>query len=232
MTRPNKSDVAFWIVVTICALALCCYALFGCTKAAAYESRAASVPSLTSVDASDALAQQHRPHEIESVEAGKQDANGELIDNQAARAELLARIKDYAQQKHDASAVVVDESEPEAVQDDVYYEEVYDYQPVYYGGYSGGSTATTLSDLLNGQGRAYDEGGTSYTYYNHDIGNGPLDIPGEHFDDAGVSYDQDGYIVVAADGHEKGEVVSTPYGDAKVYDKGSGYGNVDIYTNK
>lgn len=120
--------------------------------------------------------------------------------------------------------------------EEAYYEEdyvYYDYEPVYYGGYSGGSTATDLHTLLNGQGRAYHDG-TSYTWYPNDIGNGSIEgrIPGCHYDDSGVAYDQDGYIAVASDDYATGDVISTPYGDARVYDHGSGYGNIDIYTNK
>ena len=117
----------------------------------------------------------------------------------------------------------VPEEEPEEEE----YAEEYYYEPVYYGGYTGGSTATSMHDLVNGQGRAYDDNGTSYTYF-YDVC-GDLDIPGEHKDADGVSYDGDGYIVVAADGHDYGEVIDTPFGQGKVYDKGSGYGNVDIY---
>lgn len=125
----------------------------------------------------------------------------------------------------------IEESGEIAEYDDtyVYYDDTYVY---YDDTYIGGSSATTTYDLLNGQGRAYGDDGTSYTYYNHDIGYGALDIPGETFDDDGVSHDADGYIVVAADGYEYGEVIDTPYGEAKVYDRGSGYGTVDIYTNR
>ncbi len=98
-----------------------------------------------------------------------------------------------------------------------------------YGGYSG-SDATTLEDLLNGQGRAYDENGQSYTYYGDVLGH--LDIPGENVDEYGVIHDGDGYIVVAADSYERGAIINTPYGEAKNYDSGGGYGNVDIYTNR
>ena len=112
-----------------------------------------------------------------------------------------------------------------------YYEPEEWYEPVYYeasySGYSGGSTATTLTDLLNGQGRAYDESGTSYTYYVNVCGD--LDIPGEHKDADGVSYDKDDYIVVAADGYGYGDIVDTPYGQGRVYDHGAGWGNIDIY---
>ena len=115
---------------------------------------------------------------------------------------------------------------PEEEQEEEEYVEEYCYEPVYYG-YSGGSTATSMHDLVNGQGRAYDDNGTSYTYYYDCVGD--LDIPGEYKDSDGVSYDGDGYIVVAADGHDYGEVIDTPFGQGKVYDKGSGYGNIDIY---
>ena len=127
----------------------------------------------------------------------------------------------------DAFAMFEPIDEPET------FEEAY-YEPCYApeSAYVGGTTATTTHDLLNGQGRAYGDDGTSYTYYNHDIGYGALDIPGETFDSDGVSHDADGYIVVAADGYEYGEIIDTPYGEAKVYDSGSGYGNVDIYTNR
>ena len=130
---------------------------------------------------------------------------------------------------HIAEAFAMFEVEEDAEMEP--YSEYYEPYAEYYG-YSGGSTATTTHDLLNGQGRAYDENGTNYTYYNHDIGYGALDIPGETFDSDGVSHDGDGYIVVAADGYEYGEVIDTPYGEAKVYDHGSGYGTVDIYTNR
>jgi hypothetical protein len=115
-----------------------------------------------------------------------------------------------------------------------YVDEYYYYEPYSASEYTytGGATATTTHDLLNGQGRAYGDDGTSYTYYNHDIGYGALDIPGETFDSDGVSHDGDGYIVVAADGYEYGEIIDTPYGEARVYDRGSGAGNVDIYTNR
>ena len=232
MREKDKREVAFWIVLILAAIAIGAYAAAGClagdSKADAEQSSAAGVPPTKSADASDELAQQHRSHEVESVEAGKLDAEGKKIDDPEAKQRVLQKVRDYAQAKHDAATVQEEPAEePEEVYEDY-------YEPVYYGysGYSGGATATTTHDLLNGQGRAYDENGTSYTYYNHDLGWGALDIPGENFDADGVSHDGDGYIVVAADGHAKGEVIDTPYGQAKVYDSGSGYGNVDIYTNR
>ena len=163
---------------------------------------------MSEIDESDALDQQHRSHSVEAVEAGKLDAEGELIDQP--------------------------DSEPEAEQDEqgdydeceAEYVEYVDYSD-YGSSYTGGSTATTTHDLLNGQGRAYDEDGTSYTYYYDVVSH--LDIPGENQDADGVVHDGDGYIVVAADGYERGAIIETPYGTAKNYDAGSGSGNIDIY---
>ena len=118
-------------------------------------------------------------------------------------------------------------AQPEEEQEEEEYVEEYYYEPVYYGGYTGGSTATSMHDLVNGQGRAYDEDGTSYTYYYDCVGD--LDIPGEYKDSDGVSYDEDGYIVVASSDYEKGTVIETPYGDARVWDTGCASGTVDIY---
>lgn len=222
--RQRAHDAAFTGIVVAILLLLLLFAASACKRADAGESPAASVPPVV-VDASDQRAQEHRSHEVEAVEAGKLDSDGNPIDGEKR---IVTAIRELVQRRQDEAAAG---GESEAEEATVYYEEEYDYQPVYYGGYSG-STATSLSDLLNGQGRAHDGNGTSYTWFYHDIGNGALDIPGETFDSDGVSHDGDGYIVVAADGYAYGEVIDTPYGEAKVYDKGSGYGNIDIYTNR
>ena len=204
----NKSNIVFWAVMSVLIIAFLIYILLGCaSKADGEQSSLSSIPPTISVDSSDELEQQHRSHEVEKVEAGKLDDAGEPIDEEPEE---------------------TDEESEEYYDDGGYYE----YYSSYEYSYTGGATATTTHDLLNGQGRAYDENGTSYTYYNHDIGYGALDIPGETFDSDGVSHDADGYIVVAADGYEYGEVIDTPYGEARCYDHGSGYGNIDIYTNR
>lgn len=81
----------------------------------------------------------------------------------------------------------------------------------------------------------YDEGsGYSYTYYSENVlPGGGLEIPGRHVDDEGYVCDEDGNICVASDDLSKGTVVSVPFGNgtAVVYDSGSGYGNLDIYTS-
>jgi len=79
-----------------------------------------------------------------------------------------------------------------------------------------------------------DEGsGYSYTYYSENVlPGGGLDIPGRHVGDEGYVCDADGNICIASDDLPKGTVVSVPFGSgtAVVYDSGSGYGNLDVYT--
>lgn len=79
-----------------------------------------------------------------------------------------------------------------------------------------------------------DSSGWSYTYYSENVlPGGGLDIPGRHVDDEGYVCDADGNICIASDDLEYGTVVSVPFGSgtAVVYDSGSGYGNLDIYTS-
>lgn len=197
--------------VTMTVALLCAFALASCAKASAEQP--------TSSGATE-------PLEVSDVAA---DAGVAAVDNPAHDVDETIDETTIEQEQPDEQAEISQYSDSEPVVDVVCYEE--QYEPVYceYSGYSG-SDATTLGDLLNGQGRAYDENGTSYTWYYHDLGNGALDIPGETFDEHGVIHDGDGYIVVAADSYERGAIIETPYGDAKNYDSGGGYGNVDIYT--
>ena len=59
-----------------------------------------------------------------------------------------------------------------------------------------------------------------------------LKIPGRHVDqNDGTVRDGDGYICVSSDDYDEGTVVQTSLGTGKVYDSGSGKGNIDIYTN-
>lgn len=131
------------------------------------------------------------------------------------------------------------ESDSEDESDGECYEEYYEYQNWDYADYSGsqysyapsGYEATNTEDLLGWQGRTSD-GEYSYTWFYHDIGYGPLDVEGEHFDENGISYDGDGYIVVASDDYAVGDVVDTPYGEGRVYCGGSTHGTIDLYTNR
>lgn len=203
------------ITTALASMLLVCGVCIACTQADASQ----SIPKETTFkvspnDITNQAALDRMQHERQKMQA-------------AMRTEQLALVTEALEA----------EAEPEEEWVDEYYEwyepdYVEYYEPVYYeSSYTGGSTATTLGDLLNGQGRAYGEDGTAYTWYYHDLGYGELDIPGEHFDEDGVSYDEDNYIVVATDAYEKGTVLDTPYGEAKVYDSGCG-STIDVYTNR
>ena len=74
--------------------------------------------------------------------------------------------------------------------------------------------------------------GHSETYYSQKVlPGGGLEIPGRHIAGDGTIRDKDNYIVVASDDYPKGTVVQTSLGAGKVYDSGSGKGNIDLYTD-
>ena len=81
------------------------------------------------------------------------------------------------------------------------------------------------------QGVLFD-GGYRYTWYSENVlPGGGLDIPGRHTDDYGYVRDVDNYICVASDSLDRGTIVSTPVGSAKVYDCGCGADDIiDVYT--
>ena len=75
----------------------------------------------------------------------------------------------------------------------------------------------------------------TYTWYSERVlpggGLDDLNANGRH-SDGGFVKDGDGYIAVASCDYEKGTVIDTPFGQAKVYD--TGYlapGQVDVYTS-
>lgn len=70
--------------------------------------------------------------------------------------------------------------------------------------------------------------GNKFSYYSQSVlPGGGLKIPGRHVD-GGFVRDGDGYICVANDA-PIGTVVSTPWGDAKVYDRGTSGNHYDVY---
>ena len=131
---------------------------------------------------------------------------------------------------------VQQEPEQEAV------EEYYYYDDTAYYGYSGGNDYGNpfKSDGIR------DEGGRHYTWYSQNVlpGEGltELNENGRHVDEStGYVVDGDGYIALAVpewemktednpDGYSVGDVVETPFGDAKVYDTNEG-GSYDVYTD-
>lgn len=80
-----------------------------------------------------------------------------------------------------------------------------------------------------------EDGEHFYTWYSERVlpggGLSELNSNGRHSEDGFVK-DGDGFIAVASCDHEKGTVIDTPFGAAKVYD--TGYlqpGQIDVYTS-
>lgn len=73
-------------------------------------------------------------------------------------------------------------------------------------------------------------GDARYTWYSSREDGGEIDVYCEA-DADGIFRDADGYIVVASGDMEMGEVVETPLGDGKVYDRCPTSGVVDVYTD-
>lgn len=85
--------------------------------------------------------------------------------------------------------------------------------------------------LTPSKGRIWYNGHTE-TYYSQEVlPGGGLAIPGRHIASDGTIRDADGYIVLASDDYPRGTVVETSLGAGKVYDTGSGSGNIDLYTD-
>lgn len=79
------------------------------------------------------------------------------------------------------------------------------------------------------------DNGYRYTWYSQNVlpGGGltELNNNGRHVNSEGFVCDGDGYIAVASSDHAKGTIISTPFGEAKVYDSGCASGTIDVYTN-
>lgn len=71
----------------------------------------------------------------------------------------------------------------------------------------------------------------TYTWYSQRVlPGGGLNIPERHLNEYGLVVDKDEYVVLASDDFCKGVILNTPIGiKGKVYDTGSGVGNLDIY---
>lgn len=79
-----------------------------------------------------------------------------------------------------------------------------------------------------------EQDGTRYTWYSQNVlpggGLDELNENGRHVE-GGFVVDSDGYIAVASSDYEKGAVIETPFGTAKVYDTGCASGTIDVYTD-
>lgn len=85
--------------------------------------------------------------------------------------------------------------------------------------------------LTPSKGRIWYNGHTETYYSQKVLPGGGLAIPGRHIASDGTIRDADGYIVLAGDDYPRGTVVETSLGAGKVYDTGSGSGNIDLYTD-
>lgn len=85
--------------------------------------------------------------------------------------------------------------------------------------------------LIPSKGRIWYNGHTETYYSQKVLPGGGLAIPGRHIASDGTIRDADGYIVLASDDYPRGTVVETSLGAGKVYDTGSGSGNIDLYTD-
>lgn len=85
--------------------------------------------------------------------------------------------------------------------------------------------------LTPAKGRIWYNGHTETYYSQKVLPGGGLAIPGRHIASDGTIRDADGYIVLASDDYPRGTVVETSLGAGKVYDTGSGSGNIDLYTD-
>ena len=144
----------------------------------------------------------------------------ERFDNVPDKAYAAEPVEQEPEPVIEPEPIVEPEPEPEPVVEE-YYEE-----PVYYPeGYNGD---------FKSQGVVYD-GGVKYTWYSQNVlpGNGltELNNNGRTVNSEGLVVDGDGYVAVASSDHEKGTVIDTPCGKAKVYDTGCPSGVVDVYTN-
>lgn len=165
-----------------------------------------------------------------------------LLDNQLlldAKLTKLSNLKDELEarkQQHEeelarleAERLAQEEAEriaaEEAARAEAYYYN-YSYSEPSYSYSSGGSTNDFAS-----AGVIYQDG-NRYTYYSSNVLY-HYRTPEWTAGSDGIYRDSDGYVVVAANPNQYGyeTVVSTPFGDGKVYDSGVPQGTVDIYVN-
>lgn len=111
---------------------------------------------------------------------------------------------------------LIEENEPDLV------EESYSEIPTCWQKYS--------CDRFKTLGRV-QHGEYTYTWYSQRVlPGGGLNIPERHLNEYGLVVDKDEYVVLASDDFFKGAILNTPIGiKGKVYDAGSGVGNLDIY---
>ena len=96
------------------------------------------------------------------------------------------------------------------------------------------SSTTSSSNYSSGNFQSQgviNQNGYRYTYYSSNVLRHYRTDEWNAGDD-GIYRDSNGYVVVASDAHPQGSIVSTPFGEGRVYDTGVGRNDtIDIYTN-
>lgn len=125
------------------------------------------------------------------------------------------------------------EEEEEPYYEEAYYDYSYDYYDYGYDYYDYDTSDGISAEEFKFMG-VVEEDGVRYTWYSQNVlpggGLDELNANGRHVE-GGFVVDGDGYIAVASSDYEKGAIVDTPFGEAKVYDTGCASGTVDVYTN-
>ena len=167
---------------------------------------------------------EEKPETIVDIVEEAVEEMKEVIDN-------IPTCTDESIKKEDLFLKIVEKrynkniSEPEEVEEhEDYTEETYEEEV--YETY----TTTYSPDYLRTMGVVYD-GGFRYTWYSERVlPGGGLNIQGR-WSDGNFVRDGDGYICVASEDFAKGTVLETPWGMAKVYDRGCAHGTIDVYTS-
>lgn len=145
-------------------------------------------------------------------------------------AAMLALALDAAAYVDSLAAELIEEPTEYVGEYVEYYEPTY-YEPAFWQSVdtSDGISAAEFQWL-----GVVEDGETRYTWYSQNVlpggGLDELNANGRHVE-GGYVVDGDGYIAVASSDHEKGTVIETPFGTAKVYDTGCASGTIDVYTN-
>lgn len=129
------------------------------------------------------------------------------------------------------AAIQAAESESEWWESGEWYPEPYYCDPVFCEAYDESDGISAAEFQWMG---VIEDGDTRYTWYSERVlpGGGltELNENGRHVE-GGFVVDGDGYIAVASSDYEKGTVIDTPFGHAKVYDTGCASGTIDVYTD-
>ena len=160
---------------------------------------------------------------VDSIERGLASATDAIDDAQNGIEELEENLKKQVEDINKKIKEVEDAKEETRQQEAAQHAASVSYTESTGGG--------GYDHPFRSQGRAND-GTWNYTRYSQRVlPGGGLDIPGRHVTEDGFVRDADGNICVASDDLDQGAEIETPYGKGKVYDTGSGSGNLDLYTD-